>query len=552
MLTTVFTKTIRDRWLGWTIAVVCLILLVLYGMAVYRQIDLSIITSLPEAYISLLGIRDDVDAGGLAIGAIQGLYGAVTLAAMALVMGAASIAGEERDGTIGLLLGNPKGRTHVLVSKAGAMVLLAALSVLILWGVVYLIAALLDVEIGGLDVGALSLHMFFNVLFYGFLAMAISAWTGNRGAAAGVTTAVLVLSFFAVGLLPLIEDLKDLTKAFPWYYFDGSEPVYNGVNWGHLGVLLAGAAVFAVIAVIGVNRRDLKGQSVGITLVDRLRGNPLTRKVVGQLAGSARVSSIWLKAASEYQGLLLVTAAVMFLMMGIMMGPFYKAIPEETLTAFEGLPEALIALAGGGNISTPEGWYQIETFGLMAPISVMVVTIAIGAGALAGEESRRTMGLLLANPVRRSKIVLEKSWTMALYAFVVGFATFAGVALGSLLADLGMDIGNIAATCLLQTLLGLAFGMLALALSAGTGRTRIAIFVTIGAALVSHLLNGFTALNESIADVTRWLPFYYYLGNDPLNNGMDWGHGAILAGLAVVLIALSILLFERRDLRQTG
>ena len=33
---------------------------------------------------------------------------------------------------------------------------------------------------------------------------------------------------------------------------------------------------------------------------------------------------------------------------------------------------------------------------------------------------------------------------------------------------------------------------------------------------------------------------------------MDWGHGAILAGLAVVLIALSILLFERRDLRQTG
>ncbi len=552
MLTTVFTKTIRDRWLGWTIAVGCLILLVLYGMAVYRQIDLSLITSLPEAYVSLLGIREDVDVGGLAIGAIQGLYGAVTLAAMALVMGSSSIAGEERGGTIGILLGNPKGRTHVLVSKAGAMVLLAALSVLIMWGVMYPIAALLDVEIGGLDVGALSLHMFVNVLFYGFLATAISAWTGNRGAAAGVTTAVLVLSFFAVGLLPLIEELKDLVKAFPWYYFDGSKPVYNGVNWGHLGVLLAGAVACAVIAVIGVNRRDLKGQSVGVTLVDRLRGNPLTRKVVGQLAGSARVSSIWLKAASEYQGLLLVTAAVMLLMMGIMMGPFYKAIPEETLTAFESLPEALIALAGGGNISTPEGWYQIETFGLMAPISVMVVTVAIGAGALAGEEARRTMGLLLANPVRRSRIVLEKSWTMTLYAFVVGFATFAGVALGSLLAGLGMDIGNIAATCLLQSLLGLAFGALALILSAGTGRTRIAVFVTIGAALVSHLINGFAALNESMADVVQWLPFYYYLGNDPLNNGMDWGHGAILAGLAAVLIALSVVLFQRRDLRQTG
>lgn len=555
MLTNVFTKTIRDRWLGWMIAVVCLMLLILYGMAVYRQMDLSILTSMPEAYVALIGIREDVDAGGLAVGAIQGLYGAITLAAMALAMGGSAIAGEEREGTMGILLGNPKGRTHVLISKLGAMVVLAASSVLILWGAVYGIAAMLGVEIGGLDVEALSLHMFCNVLFYGFLATAISAWTGNRGAAAGVTAAVLVLSFFAVGLLPLIEGLKELVKAFPWYYFDGNDPVYNGINWGHLGVLVAGAAVFAAIAVIGVNRRDLKGQSVGVTLIDRLRGNPLTRKVIGQLAGSARVSSIWLKAASEYQGLLLVTAAVMFLMMGLMMGPFYKAIPEESLKAFEGLPEAMIALAGGGNIgniSTPEGWYQVETFGLMAPTSVMVVTIAIGAGALAGEESRRTIGLLLANPVRRSRVVLEKSWTMTLYAFAVGFATFAGVALGSLLADLGMDIGHIAATCLLQTLLGLAFGALALILSAGTGRTRIAVFVTIGAALVLHLVNGFAVLNESMAEVAQWLPFYYYLGNDPLNNGLDWSHAAILAGLAVVLIALSVLLFERRDLRQTG
>ena len=171
MLTTVFTKTIRDRWLGWTIAVVCLMLLTLYGMAVYRQIDLSILTSMPEAYVALIGIREDVDAGGLAVGAIQGLYGAITLAAMALAMGAASVAGEERDGTMGILLGNPKGRTHVLVSKAAAMVLLAAVSVLILWGAVYAIAAMLGVEIGGLDVEALSLHMFVNVLFYGLLAI---------------------------------------------------------------------------------------------------------------------------------------------------------------------------------------------------------------------------------------------------------------------------------------------------------------------------------------------------------------------------------------------
>jgi ABC-type transport system involved in multi-copper enzyme maturation permease subunit len=33
---------------------------------------------------------------------------------------------------------------------------------------------------------------------------------------------------------------------------------------------------------------------------------------------------------------------------------------------------------------------------------------------------------------------------------------------------------------------------------------------------------------------------------------MDWGNGAILAGLTVVLLVLSVVLFQRRDLRQTG
>jgi len=47
-------------------------------------------------------------------------------------------------------------------------------------------------------------------------------------------------------------------------------------------------------------------------------------------------------------------------------------------------------------------------------------------------------------------------------------------------------------------------------------------------------------------------PHYYVLGSDPLVNGMHWGHGALLAGLAAGLVALSIRLFQRRDLRQTG
>jgi ABC-2 type transport system permease protein len=188
----------------------------------------------------------------------------------------------------------------------------------------------------------------------------------------------------------------------------------------------------------------------------------------------------------------------------------------------------------------------------MAPLAVILVTAVMGAGALAGEESRRTMGLLLANPIPRSRIVLEKAATMVLFGMAVGFATFAGVALGSALGDLGMSVGNIAATSTLQALVGLVFGALALALSAGTGRTGVAVAGAAGAALAFHLLTSLADITGALSFIEWVSPFHYYLGSDPLVNGMDWGAAAVLAVLALVLIGLSFVLFQRRDIRQRG
>ena len=162
------------------------------------------------------------------------------------------------------------------------------------------------------------------------------------------------------------------------------------------------------------------------------------------------------------------------------------------------------------------------------------------------------MGLLLANPVSRSRVVAEKTLTMTLYAFLLGFITFCGVALGSRLGNLHISTLNIAITCLLASLIGLAFGALALALSAGTGSTGIAIYGAVGAAILFHLINAFAQLTERLAQFAKWSPFHYYLGNDPLNNGMDWGHAAALTAICVVLIGASFVLFQRRDIRQRG
>lgn len=552
MLASVFTKTTRDRWRGEAIGAITLATLFVFAMAVYRDIDLSVYTNLPEIYRTLVSIPQDADLASLSYGAIFGSYGALTMAGLALAMGAASVAGEERKGTIGLLLDNPKSRSSILLSKTAAMVFLTGLGTLFLWGVGLVAPEILNVNITGMHVGALAFHLFMISIFFGFLAMAIGAWTGSPGISAGVAAGVLFISFIGAGLFPVIQGYENVAKAFPWYYFNGTQPVNNGIDWGHIGVLFLGIAVFATVGLIGFNRRDLRDQTSGVTLIDRLRSNTMTEKLADRLAGSARVSRIWAKTASEQQGLLFVTAAIMFLMMGVMMGPMFALIDDAVVGMLEGFPEVLLALFGGGDMSTPEGWYQLETFGMMAPISVMVVTVAVGAGALAGEEERRTMGLLIANPISRTTVVLQKTIAMVLYGIVVGVSIFAGVAIGSLLGGLGMSIANIAATSLLVTLVGLAFGALALALGGATGRAKVAVYGTVGMALVLYVLNAFLPFNENLAGYAKWSPFYYYLTSDPLFNGMNWAHGAVLTGLTVALVGVAILLFNRRDLRQTG
>jgi ABC-2 type transport system permease protein len=550
MLATVFTKAILDRWRGMAIGAASLAALLLFAMAVYRQIDLSIYTDLPEAFLTLVGIPEDADVASLAYNAIYNSYGSLAMGGLVIAMGAAAIAGEERKGTMAMLLGNPVSRTHVLVSKAAAMLLLVALGGLVLWAAGVAAPELLEVSVTGIHIGAFTVHLVGSTLFYGLLALAIGSWTGRSGMAAGTTAGVMVLSFFAVGIFPLVEGWEDLAKAFPWYYYSGSEPLLNGIHWGHLAALAAGSIVLFLIALLGVNRRDLRGPSTGVTLMDRLRTSPLTAGIANRLAGSARVSRIWVKTASEYQGLLFVVAALMFGVMGVLIGPIYNAIGEAVISLGEGFPEAMLALFGGGDLSTPEGYYQLESFGLMAPVAVMVVTITIGARALAGEEENRTMSLLLANPIPRSRVVVEKTLTMVLYALTVGFATFAGVTVGSWIGGLGMDVGNIAATSVLAVLIGLVFGALAMLLSAATGVVRFAIFVPVGAALIFHVMNAIGELND--AAWADWSPFHYYLGSDPLTNGMPWGHGALLAALVVLLLALAVPAFQRRDLRQVS
>jgi ABC-2 type transport system permease protein len=55
-----------------------------------------------------------------------------------------------------------------------------------------------------------------------------------------------------------------------------------------------------------------------------------------------------------------------------------------------------------------------------------------------------------------------------------------------------------------------------------------------------------------LAGLGRWAelsPWHYALGSDPLRNGVDLPHLALLSALGALALALAVITFARRDLR---
>ncbi len=139
------------------------------------------------------------------------------------------------------------------------------------------------------------------------------------------------------------------------------------------------------------------------------------------------------------------------------------------------MPEAFRSMfaTSGADMSTPTGYIQIELLSFMGPIAILIYAVGAGARAIGGEEDRHTMDLLLSNPVGRGRVVLDKFLAMAVGTFLLAAVMGVSLVLEGKLVDLQLPADKVAATMLHLALLGVVFGALALALSAGTGRTGL-------------------------------------------------------------------------------
>lgn len=214
------------------------------------------------------------------------------------------------------------------------------------------------------------------------------------------------------------------------------------------------------------------------------------------------------------------------------------------------MPKAMRALfaATGADMSTAVGYVQVELLSFMGPMLLLLYAITTGAAAIAGEEDRHTADLLLANPISRRRVVLEK--LAAMVAGIVGLSTITGAALLAEGSAAGMKLptGHVIAAMLHLALLALVFGSLALATGALTGRIGISRALPAVLAVGAYVVNGLGSFVSWLEPLRPASPFYQYIGHDPLRSGLSITGVVIALSTAIVLVAVAGLGFQHRDI----
>ena len=174
----------------------------------------------------------------------------------------------------------------------------------------------------------------------------------------------------------------------------------------------------------------------------------------------------------------------------------------------------------------------------------LVYAVGWGARGVAGEEEAGTLDLVLAHPVSRSRLVLEKLGALTLQLAILGGVLLVTVVVSAKAVSMDISSGRIAGAVLAVSLLGLLYGTLALAVGAATGKRATAIGVAAALAVAAYFLDGLGQVVDALEPWRRLSPFDWV--GDPLREGLGARVIALAVG-ALLLAAAAVPLFNRRD-----
>ena len=262
MLSNIFLKSLRDQrrsMFWWEVGIIVVSLITCATYPSFKDnTQLDDILGDSEFLKALAGGFESMSSGeGFVNTQLLAAFMPVLVMISVIRLGTNTIAGEERDGTIDVLMANPVSRVSALSQKLGALMVSSLALVGAVWASLLVGSVLFDM---GLDLWRTTQACVSLALFgwaFGALALAVGSATGRTGTTFAVTSAVGVAAYLLHTFAPLFDALEPLKYLSLFYYYIAVDPLTNGISVIHALVLAAVTAALFGVAAYTFERRDL-------------------------------------------------------------------------------------------------------------------------------------------------------------------------------------------------------------------------------------------------------------------------------------------------------
>ena len=232
-------------------------------------------------------------------------------------------------------------------------------------------------------------------------------------------------------------------------------------------------------------------------------------------------------------------------MMYVFLYPTYA----DMLAEFE-LPEAYKAFVGTTDLASARGYLQTELFSMWVPLLLAIYAIVTSTGQTVGDEGSGTMEMVLAQPVSRRRLFLERATGLAVGAALICALTVLGFIVSVPFVDLRGDItlGELAVAPFGALLFGLTFIALSLLIGTLTPTRGQAAGLLTALVVLFYLMDVLPDLWTALDPLRYGSPFYYADMKRLLIEGVVPWHQAVLAAATVAFAALALAAFEAREI----
>jgi ABC-2 type transport system permease protein len=240
------------------------------GMAVYALVVVALYPAFQHsnsldkliandaAVAALLGVSGKISTSGGWLNAnIYANFFPLLMLLMTVGYGAASLAGQDEDGTLCLLATLPLPRRSIVLQKAGAMTLQAVVLAASL-AICVLIGRWFHLAVTAGHVASLSAAVLLMGLDFGLVTMAVGAVAGKRGVAVGFGTSLAGASYLVSSLAPVASWIRPGRYLSLFYWSVGHNQVNGGVSLVDYAVLTAVGLCALGATVIGFRRLDVR------------------------------------------------------------------------------------------------------------------------------------------------------------------------------------------------------------------------------------------------------------------------------------------------------